>query len=77
MVAGGISLVGLLHVVTSYDWGAKPIETTSLEYSAESLGHLFMTEYLLPFEISSVLLLVALVGAAVIARRKGLSTQPD
>jgi NADH:ubiquinone oxidoreductase subunit 6 (subunit J) len=34
-----------------------------------SLGEMFMTSYLLPFEVASVILLVALVGAALIARK--------
>lgn len=34
-----------------------------------SLGEAFMTTYLLPFEVASVILLVALVGAAMIARK--------
>jgi NADH-quinone oxidoreductase subunit J len=33
------------------------------------LGELFMTTYSLPFEVASIVLLVALVGAALIARR--------
>ena len=37
--------------------------------TAPAIGEMFLTTYLLPFEIASVLLLVALVGAALIARR--------
>ena len=33
------------------------------------LGEMFMTTYLLPFEVASIVLLVALIGAAMIARR--------
>lgn len=36
----------------------------------ELLGVSLMTKYLLPFEVVAVLLLIALVGAALIARRK-------
>jgi NADH-quinone oxidoreductase subunit J len=40
------------------------------------IGRLFLTTYLFPFEISSILLLVAAVGAVVLARRRrGL--EPD
>jgi len=35
----------------------------------ESIGTLLMTDYLLPFEVASVLLLGALIGAAVLARK--------
>jgi NADH-quinone oxidoreductase subunit J len=34
------------------------------------IGQLLVTEYLLPFEIASVLLLVALLGAAMLVRRR-------
>lgn len=36
--------------------------------TAESLGGLMLTRYVLPFEIASILLTVALIGAIVIAR---------
>lgn len=38
--------------------------------SVQDLGVLLLTEYVLPFELVSVLLLASLVGALVIARRK-------
>ena len=38
--------------------------------SAPAIGELFLTSYLLPFETASVLLLVALVGAVLMARRE-------
>jgi len=41
-----------------------------------SIGQLFLTRFLLPFEVASILLLVAAVGAVVLARRRrGL--EPD
>jgi NADH-quinone oxidoreductase subunit J len=40
------------------------------ESTLEVLGTSLMTKYLLPFEVAAVLLLIALVGAALIARRK-------
>jgi NADH-quinone oxidoreductase subunit J len=45
--------------------GEKPAAPTT-----ETIGTLFMTEYLLPFEIASILLLVALIGAAMLVRRR-------
>jgi NADH-quinone oxidoreductase subunit J len=38
--------------------------------TAESLGGLMLTRYVLPFEIASLLLTVALIGAIVIAREE-------
>ena len=36
----------------------------------ESIGMLLFTRYILPFEIASVLLMVGIIGAVVLARRK-------
>jgi NADH-quinone oxidoreductase subunit J len=38
--------------------------------TTSAIGGLFMKEYILPFEIASIFLLVALIGAAMIVRRK-------
>ena len=38
--------------------------------SSKIIGNLILNEYLLPFEVVSILLLGALIGAATIARRK-------
>ena len=38
--------------------------------TSEHIGRLFLTDYILPFEAASVLLLVALIGAAMIVRRR-------
>ena len=38
--------------------------------TTKEIGRLFLGEYLLPFEAASVLLLVALMGAAMIVRRR-------
>jgi NADH-quinone oxidoreductase subunit J len=37
--------------------------------TAEELGKALMTEYIFPFEIISVILLAALIGAIAVARR--------
>jgi len=42
----------------------------ALQPTTRDIGHLFMKAYLLPFEAASVLLLVALIGAAMIVRRR-------
>ena len=38
--------------------------------TARPIGALLMTQFVLPFELASVLLLVALIGAVIIARRE-------
>ena len=39
-------------------------------FRPRKLSAVFMAEYLLPFEIASILLLVALIGAAMLVRRR-------
>lgn len=41
-----------------------------IEGNTEELGYLLYTDHLIPFEVASVLLLVAMVGAIVLARRE-------
>ncbi len=42
------------------------------------IGRLFLTDYLFPFEVASLLLLIAAVGAVVLARRRrGLEAEED
>jgi NADH-quinone oxidoreductase subunit J len=38
--------------------------------TAQSVGYALFTDYLLPFEVTSVLILVAIVGAIVLARKE-------
>lgn len=47
-----------------------PLITKALEPNLKTLGVGLMSDYLLPFEIAAVLLLIALIGAAVIAGKK-------
>jgi NADH-quinone oxidoreductase subunit J len=39
--------------------------------SPAQIGELLLTKFLLPFEVASFLLLIAAVGAVVLARRRG------
>jgi len=39
--------------------------------STKDIGHLLFRDYLLPFEVTSVLILIAIMGAVVLARREG------
>jgi NADH:ubiquinone oxidoreductase subunit 6 (subunit J) len=66
IVAGGLFVI-LAATAVRTQWGqsARPPAPTTAD-----IGRLFLGEYLLPFEAASVLLLVALVGAAMIVRRR-------
>jgi NADH-quinone oxidoreductase subunit J len=46
--------------------------------SPRAVGRLFLTSYLFPFELASLLLMVAAVGAVVLARRRrGLESEEE
>lgn len=47
-----------------------PISTETLEAGPVSLGRLLFTKYLYPFEITSILIIAALVGAIVLVKKK-------
>jgi len=52
--------------------------TVSSQPTTAEIGELLMTRYLLPFEVASVLLLAALIGAALLSRpERGTAGTPD
>jgi NADH-quinone oxidoreductase subunit J len=48
----------------------EPAPATMLEPSTQLVGRVLFREYMLPFEIASILLLVAMIGAVVMAKKK-------
>jgi NADH:ubiquinone oxidoreductase subunit 6 (subunit J) len=62
-----ISLLTLLVIFIPDFFEPSPDTTTLTENSIQNIGINFMTTYALPFEISAILLLVSLIGAAVIS----------
>ena len=71
LATGGVVLFGLISLVLKLNFSV--IKTTpptvKSNNTVEILGQGFMTTYLLPFEIAAILLLLALIGAAFIARK--------
>jgi NADH-quinone oxidoreductase subunit J len=66
VAAGVFAILTLTALRTQWATGpGRPPAVTTAE-----IGGLFMGRYLLPFEAASVLLLVALMGAAMIVRRR-------
>jgi NADH-quinone oxidoreductase subunit J len=60
-------------MLLSHGWGHGPADVTP-ELSVgntQAIGLLLYSRYLFPFEITSIVLLVAMVGAIVIARGRG------
>jgi len=65
---GGLLLVLLVFVVATR-WNA-PRGAVVPSGSAAAVGRLLFTSYLFPFELTSVLLLAAMVGVLLLARRR-------
>jgi NADH-quinone oxidoreductase subunit J len=67
LVSGAFGLIGIVVVITQ-PWKVR--DSLPDLPTAESIGGLMLTRYVLPFEIASILLTVALIGAIVIAREE-------
>jgi NAD(P)H-quinone oxidoreductase subunit 6 len=67
-----VGLFGLLStMVLATPWANSTIPVAG-ESSIVVIGEHFFTDFLLPFELASVLLLIAMVGAIILARREYL-----
>jgi NADH-quinone oxidoreductase subunit J len=60
-----IALVTVMLRTTWYNGAQGPAGPTTA-----AIGELFMKDYILPFEVASIFLLIALIGAAMIVRRR-------
>ena len=69
-VAALLLAVSLAALVSNGESPADPVAATEIFGSPEMLGKSLFTEFVLPFEIASVLLLVAIIGAVVLAKRE-------
>jgi NADH-quinone oxidoreductase subunit J len=67
LVASLLLLAALAQTFTRTKW---PIQTVNGDYSIRALGKSLLTTYALPFEAVSVVLLVAIIGALVLAAEK-------
>jgi NAD(P)H-quinone oxidoreductase subunit 6 len=65
--AGLFTLLSTVAVITPWQ---PPTEAATGEGSLVPLAKHFFTDFLLPFELASVLLLMAMIGAIVLARRE-------
>jgi NADH-quinone oxidoreductase subunit J len=76
----GIALAGAvlaeLAAIGFYSFGrhalapARPAATSAGAVNVDDVGRLLYVDFLIPFEVASVLLLVAMVGAIILARRE-------
>ena len=65
-----LGFVGLMSVIVSSDkWKVIPVDEIKHQTTLVEIGQNLLGKYLFPFELVSVLLLMAMVGAAIITRR--------
>ena len=66
VILGGL----LVAIMTGNEPAENPTAATALFGSPEALAKSLFSDFVLPFEIASILLLVAIVGAVVLAKRE-------
>ena len=66
LVLSGLLTTGLVFVVLQTDW--REASRGSFDATAASIGDALLKPFVLPFEIASVLLVVAMIGAIVLVR---------
>ena len=64
---GLFALLGTMILATP--WSLDSTSPAVIDNSIVAIGEHFFSDYLLPFELASVLLLMAMVGAIILARR--------
>jgi NADH-quinone oxidoreductase subunit J len=70
-VVGGTLGVILVGVLRKAQFGTyNPYVFDSQAGMVESLGNVLYNDYLLPFELASVLFLIAMIGAVMLGRRE-------
>jgi NADH-quinone oxidoreductase subunit J len=83
LVPVAVALAGVLIaevafiLVSVQESRVMPASSVSDVGVTSSIGAALFTRYLLPFEITSILLLMAIVGAMTLARRSGLLSARD
>jgi NADH-quinone oxidoreductase subunit J len=66
----GAELTLAIAIGRSHISMGEPAPASALEPSTQLVGRVLFSEYMLPFEIASILLLVAMIGAVMMAKKK-------
>ena len=69
-VAGGLLMVTLIGAFKGFDIAVKSDPMMNQIGLVKSLGKVLFADYLLPFELSSVLFLSAMVGAVMLGKKE-------
>jgi NADH-quinone oxidoreductase subunit J len=69
-ISGGLLIIAFVYLFKSYKVGAIDYAVLPDDYgSAQQLGKLLFNEFVLPFEITSVLFLSAMIGAVMLGKK--------
>jgi NADH-quinone oxidoreductase subunit J len=68
LVLVGAVFVGLVRTALRATWVTR--DTGPLQPTTYGVGNAFLTDFILPFEIASLVLLVALIGAVMVSRKE-------
>ena len=68
VLVGGLLAVGLLFAIGASNFKSVPVQP--VDGTVEGIGRLLLGDYIIVFEFASILLLMALVGAAYLVRRE-------
>ncbi len=76
MLLGLVLLAELVMLYSTWQFAAEapdnlasPVHASSSLTNAEALGHILYTDYIFPFQVSGLILLVAMIGAIVLTLR--------
>ena len=74
----GLLLLGLAATFTWRHWAAGPVSHAPPPMSGNTaaIGQILYSRYLFPFEVTSILLIIAAIAAMVLARKRPASTPP-
>ncbi len=77
-LVGGLMVVEMIMVLGGHDFGlAEPLAHAADYSNTKELGRVLYTEYLYPFELAAVILLVAMVAAITLTHRKRGDTKQN
>ena len=78
LMVGAPAAISVMAIIVKLALGTPwPLTEEAVAPTTARLGDAFLREFLLPFELASLVLLVALVGAMVIARRAAKEVPRD
>ena len=68
LIVTGLVIALLVTTILESSWNKA--DKVTHDPTTAQIGELFLKEYLLPFELASIVLLVALIGAVVLSRKE-------